>query len=45
MEKIRITSRYVAEHFNFSYPVDEDENVTAHLKHVRMLPKDATEIY
>ncbi len=41
----RLTSRHVAEHFNFSYPSAEDENVTAHLKHVRTLPKDATEIY
>ena len=48
MEKMcqlfRITSRAVADHFGFEYPY-EDEKVTAHLKHVRELPKDAREMY
>jgi aminoglycoside 6-adenylyltransferase len=35
----------VAEHFGFDYPGDEDEKVSAHLEHVRLLPKDATEMY
>jgi aminoglycoside 6-adenylyltransferase len=35
----------VAEHFGFSYPFDDDRRVTAHLEHVRRLPKDAKEMY
>lgn len=35
----------VAEHFGFDYPHDDDKRVSAHLEHVRFLPKDATEIY
>lgn len=41
----RITSQFVAEHFDFDYPIDDDEKVSAHLKHVRLLPKDAKEMY
>jgi aminoglycoside 6-adenylyltransferase len=41
----RLTAKAVAKHFNFDYVVSEDENVTAHLKHVRMLARDANEIY
>jgi aminoglycoside 6-adenylyltransferase len=41
----RITSRSVSEHFGFQYPIDEDEKVSAHLTHVRSLPKDAKEMY
>ncbi len=35
----------VAEHFGFTYPSGEDERVTAHLRHVRSLPRDAEEMY
>jgi aminoglycoside 6-adenylyltransferase len=35
----------VAEHFEFQYPYTDDEKVSAHLWHVRTLPKDASEIY
>lgn len=35
----------VAEHFGFDYPHDDDGKVSAHLEHVRLLPKDATEMY
>lgn len=35
----------VAEHFGFDYPHGEDARVTAHLRHVRSLPRDAEEIY
>ncbi len=35
----------VAQEFGFSYPHDDDRNVSAHLRHVQVLPKDATEIY
>lgn len=35
----------VAEYFGFSYPYGEDERVSAHLRHVRHLPRDAREMY
>ena len=35
----------VADHFGFQYPYHEDEKVSAHLRHVRNLPKNAREIY
>jgi aminoglycoside 6-adenylyltransferase len=35
----------VAEHFGFDYPREDDERVSAHLRHVRCLPGDAKEIY
>jgi aminoglycoside 6-adenylyltransferase len=35
----------VAGHFGFDYPHDDDRRVSAHLVHVRNLPRDATEIY
>lgn len=41
----RITTVEVAAHFGFDYPHGDDERVSAHLRHVRLLPKDATEIY
>lgn len=41
----RVTSKAVSQKYGFSYRLSDDENVTAHLKHVRMLPRDAREIY
>lgn len=41
----RITSRSVAAHFGFEYHTNDDENVTAHLQHVRKLPSNAGEMY
>ena len=35
----------VAAQFGFQYPYAEDEKVSAYLRHVRTLPKDAREIY
>ncbi len=35
----------VAERMGFEYPHADDEKVSAHLRHVRLLPKDAKEIY
>lgn len=35
----------VAEHFGFTYPYGDDERVSAHLRHVRSLPRDAKEMY
>lgn len=34
----------VASHFGFHYPEQDDKNVTAYLKHIRNLPKDAESI-
>ncbi len=41
----RIAAVRVANHFGFQYPYGDDEKVSAHLKHVRTLPKNAREIY
>ena len=41
----QIASRFVANHFGFEYPLEDDQNVSAHLKHVRSLPKGAKEMY
>ena len=41
----RRVAMQVAEHFGFDYPLGDDERVSAHLQHVRSLPKNATEIY
>jgi len=35
----------IAKHFGFDYPFDDDRRVSAHLEHVRTLPRDAKEIY
>lgn len=44
-ELFRILSKDVAEHFNFTYPIDDDRNMIKYLKHVRNLPSDANEIF
>jgi aminoglycoside 6-adenylyltransferase len=41
----RITAQRVAEHFGFEYPLGDDQRVTAHLRHVQQLPRDAKEMY
>ena len=33
------------ENFDFEYPLEDDQKVSAHLKHVRSLPKDTREMY
>lgn len=35
----------IADHFGFNYPYGDDQRVTAHLLHVRALPRDAKEMY
>jgi aminoglycoside 6-adenylyltransferase len=35
----------VAQHFGFDYPYGDDERVSAHLRHVHELPRDAKEMY
>lgn len=44
-ELFRILSQDVAEHFNFTYPIDDDRNMTKYLRNVRNLPSNAKEIY
>lgn len=41
----RFMAQRVGEYFGFEYPYGDDERVTAHLKHVKDLPRDAMEIY
>ncbi len=41
----RQVATVVAGHFGFDYPHGDDERVSAHLRHVRSLPPDATEMY
>jgi aminoglycoside 6-adenylyltransferase len=41
----RIVAIGVGAHFGFDYPHMDDEKVSAHLKHVQSLPRNATEIY
>lgn len=41
----RTAAVHVAVHFGFQYPMRDDEKVSAHLRHVRALPKDAPGIY
>jgi aminoglycoside 6-adenylyltransferase len=41
----RTTACYVAAQFGFAYPQGDDEKVSAHMHHVRRLPKHATEMY
>lgn len=35
----------VAKYFGFTYPHGDDQRVSAHLRHVRRLPRDAKEMY
>ena len=35
----------VAQHFGFEYPYGDDGRVSAHLRHVHDLPRDAKEMY
>jgi aminoglycoside 6-adenylyltransferase len=41
----RKTAISLAEHFGYEYPFEDDQRVSAHLEHVRSLPRDAAEIY
>ena len=44
-ELFRTVSLPVALHFGFDYPFGDDERVSAHLRHVHELPRDAEEMY
>ena len=39
------TANRVAADFGFDYPHGDDVRITAHLNHVRFLPKNAKEMY
>jgi aminoglycoside 6-adenylyltransferase len=41
----RKTATHIAICFGFQYPHDDDKKVSAHLVHIRSLPKDASAIY
>jgi aminoglycoside 6-adenylyltransferase len=41
----RELAHHVAKEFNFTYPEQDDENVTRYLHHIRELPQDAETIY
>jgi aminoglycoside 6-adenylyltransferase len=41
----RRTGQYVAKHFDFNYPEQDDKNVTTYLHHIRKLPQNAVMIY
>lgn len=44
-ELFRTVALPLAERYGLDYPHDDDKRVSAHLKHVRLLPRDATEMY
>lgn len=44
-ELFRVLSQDVAKHFGFTYPTQDDRNMTKYLQTVRDLPKDATSIF
>jgi aminoglycoside 6-adenylyltransferase len=44
-ELFRILAQDIAEHFTFTYPIEDDRNMTIYLKHIRNLPCDAKGIY
>ncbi len=41
----RMTAQDVAQHIGLTYPMEDDKRVSAHLWHVKSLPRDAGEIY
>lgn len=41
-ELFRIAATHVAQHFDFDYPYGDDERVSAYIRRVRALPRDAT---
>jgi len=44
-ELFRNIATQVSVHMGFLYPAEEDARVSAHLRHVRNLSRDASEIY
>lgn len=44
-ELFRTIAQKVGEHFGYEYPMGDDQRVTAHLKYVKELPRDAKQMY
>lgn len=44
-ELFRLTALQVAQACAFEYPMQDDERVSAHLRHVQALPRDARQMY
>jgi aminoglycoside 6-adenylyltransferase len=44
-DMFRSVAQGVGAHFGYTYPEGDDQRVTTHLWHVRLLPKDAGEMY
>ncbi|MGM9932610.1 aminoglycoside 6-adenylyltransferase [Pradoshia sp.] len=44
-ELFRILARDVADHFDFTYPLEDDQNMMHYLQRVRNLPADAVELF
>jgi len=44
-DMFRTVAKRVGAHFGYPYPEGDDQKVTAHLWYVRLLPKDAEELY
>ena len=41
----RIVARKVGEHFDYDYPASDDSRVSAHLRHIKSLSRNAREMY
>ena len=41
----RMAAQEVAAHFGYTYPQGDDDRVSAHLRHVRRLPRTAAIMY
>jgi aminoglycoside 6-adenylyltransferase len=44
-ELFRAAAKFVGRHFQYEYPSGDDRRVSAHLEHVRSLPRSAGEMY
>jgi aminoglycoside 6-adenylyltransferase len=44
-ELFRVAAKFVGRHFQYEYPGGDDRRVSAHLEHVRTLPRSAGEMY
>lgn len=44
-ELFRTLAKEVADGLSYTYPIDDDKNMTNYLEHVRNLPRDAKEIF
>jgi aminoglycoside 6-adenylyltransferase len=44
-ELFRAAAKFVGSHFQYEYPGGDDRRVSAHLEHVRSLPRSAGDMY